>query len=565
MLNPGYPSDVKLRFFDNNKDKQITEVKGIKVQPNPLMVNGVSAKRIENDGKGWCLFWAMGQAVNPKDKDFSMVELVSKIERELNQVLIPKTDENAQRLHVLEELREMTTNTNVTKCRDWSNADGVLSFWYTNDRDEKVYLFRDFFNNNAVYVYSNKGESGLFTFGQDYDDIDEAYVIYHDGSHFEAVVPEDGDQSTFKLTMVPVDRQKPRAKRAPRKRIEKGREKTYSVNYARYDISEEILTNANKFVRSSCKSEERDYGRTPLDYEASQGLKTIQKWYSALKTCIENNLFKPDDEKHKDALSVKKALDDFAKDKNVSLEVPPAPKPRRSKVLGGKEAAQTLTSINLNQEQLNLVEEYFKKNSETVIRTSPELTIKSLQTLKPEGWLDDAVIMSYLSILQQEYPNEHVAIWDSQWINNFDQLNNYLSKQKDKLRGTVFFPLNNGRNHWYFAKIDNSSSIITVYNSLKTCKIDEEENTLKMFANKLRAALALIKKKGKKKVLASDFRVVDDESYPQQTDSFNCGVYTLMGIDALWMGNGVDAEQFKTKVDQVRKVIAYTLIKTLKT
>lgn len=96
------------------------------------------------------------------------------------------------------------------------------------------------------------------------------------------------------------------------------------------------------------------------------------------------------------------------------------------------------------------------------------------------------------------------------------QIQRFLKKKNLKKTDILIMPINN-RNHWYFAIYENNQ--ITVYDSIKHPNQYYTENPI--FKNALNFAKIFYEK---------DFTLRVRQDYPQQDNSFDCGVFLLMGI-----------------------------------
>lgn len=97
-----------------------------------------------------------------------------------------------------------------------------------------------------------------------------------------------------------------------------------------------------------------------------------------------------------------------------------------------------------------------------------------------------------------------------------NMIERYLKKKGIDRSYVLLMPVND-RNHWYFAKFTPTS--ITVYDSLKKPAEIYLDNPI--FKNALKFG---------KSLYGEELALEVCQSYPQQNNGFDCGVFMLMGI-----------------------------------
>ena len=111
-------------------------------------------------------------------------------------------------------------------------------------------------------------------------------------------------------------------------------------------------------------------------------------------------------------------------------------------------------------------------------------------------------------------------------------------------------PINANNTHWYFATIDLRDKQTRVYDSLG----GSHPQTHAVLAQFMRSE----HEDKKKSRLPEDFKSADAGDVPQQHNSYDCGVFMLLGMDFLARGLTLNFSQ--SDMTRVRQVIADTTI-----
>ena len=178
--------------------------------------------------------------------------------------------------------------------------------------------------------------------------------------------------------------------------------------------------------------------------------------------------------------------------------------------------------------------------------------LKDLDSLNPRKWVKDLVIDEYFKILYKEYMNkpgtkQKIHFYDTGFYTYLtDQEKGYNFKAVSKkfknpfIFDKVFIPINSGRNHWLLAVIDIRNKIISVYDSMMSRSRCEKvfDNLTKWLKDH-----APIQFEG-----SIDSWKQECANIPQQTNGFDCGVFTMKFADHVLYGkNKFEDMKFFTK------------------
>ena len=189
-------------------------------------------------------------------------------------------------------------------------------------------------------------------------------------------------------------------------------------------------------------------------------------------------------------------------------------------------------------------------NSELIIeKNNIEITKDKASCLHDREWLNDEVINFYMQILHEKYPK--TFIWNSFfWLKlssdgqgyNYKSVQRWTSRKKIDLFSfdRVIVPMNIGKNHWALGLVDFREKSIKYYDSLA-------EGTIhKSFVSHMKQYLSDEWKDKKKGEEMPDFNAFDTPLVypPQQSNSFDCGVFTCMNAECLSGGRDwIDFDQ----------------------
>ena len=160
------------------------------------------------------------------------------------------------------------------------------------------------------------------------------------------------------------------------------------------------------------------------------------------------------------------------------------------------------------------------------------ITVEKMRCLNPGAWLNSEVIMYYLELLQNTWGSK-CHIFNTHFFSKLTGDAGY----KDVLRWTrkidvfskdvLLVPINANNRHWYFASIDLRDKRTRVYDSLG----GSHSRTHAVLAQYMRSE----HEDKKKSRLPEDFKSADAGDVPQQHNSYDCGVFMLLGW-IFWRG-----------------------------
>lgn len=138
-------------------------------------------------------------------------------------------------------------------------------------------------------------------------------------------------------------------------------------------------------------------------------------------------------------------------------------------------------------------------------------------------WLNDDVINITIELMEKQLPREGVKLLNSFFATTIlpkaeNMIARYVKKKGIDRTWALLMPVND-KNHWYFAKFDPSSLTLIVYDSLR--KRPDNYLTNPIFKNALKFA---------RNLYGADLTLTVSEDYPQQSNSYDCGVFMLSGI-----------------------------------
>lgn len=174
--------------------------------------------------------------------------------------------------------------------------------------------------------------------------------------------------------------------------------------------------------------------------------------------------------------------------------------------------------------------------------------INDLSRLRPGGWLNDNIIGTWLSHIQEEYSNQqqcevfffpfgdaYLNSDNSTELEPFLRWFKHVSYSLDLIKYVVWV-INVKNTHWVFLIISMSDFSCRICDSLASGKNIGKELTRKAthaFYLTIGAFHNLLPKKYPKETPAFNSEFIDltnVQSYPQQRNSYDCGIYTLYGI-----------------------------------
>ena len=205
-------------------------------------------------------------------------------------------------------------------------------------------------------------------------------------------------------------------------------------------------------------------------------------------------------------------------------------------------------------------------------RNNIEVTFDKLQCLNDKQWLNDEVINFYFDLLNEFSGNNQKGpktyLWNSFfWLKlsddgkgyNYKAVQRWTSRRKIDLFAFDRFivPMNIGRNHWALGLVDLKNRCIKYYDSLAGGSVHSS------FADFMLRYLEDEFKDKKKSEECPDFRAtfaIEPVDVPQQTNGYDCGVFTCMNAECLTAGRDwIDFDQ--SLIPKMRRKIAAQIVR----
>jgi Ulp1 protease family, C-terminal catalytic domain len=184
---------------------------------------------------------------------------------------------------------------------------------------------------------------------------------------------------------------------------------------------------------------------------------------------------------------------------------------------------------------------------------------ESISTLDDGMWLDEYVIAAMSSYLLASFPQPNVFLLSTRFCqkegmeykSDNECFPTNLKKSPDEsLENTVLYLPTFHVQHWFLTKIDFPQKSILVYNSLSgAANYEEHVNRIKLvFKEQMGVPLTF-------------WLPTLYEDVPQQTNSNDCGVYTVLFFEYLLRGKSLESVNEIT-MQEYRQHIAQTLLLT---
>ena len=181
-------------------------------------------------------------------------------------------------------------------------------------------------------------------------------------------------------------------------------------------------------------------------------------------------------------------------------------------------------------------------NAELIIeKNNIEITKDKASCLRDKEWLNDEVINFYMQIVHEKYPK--TFLWNSFfWLKlssdgqgyNYKSVQRWTSRKKIDLFSfdRIIVPMNIGKNHWALGLVDLKD------HTIKYCDSLAEGTIHKSFVSYMKQYLTDEWKDKKKGEEMPDFDSFETPLVypPQQSNSFDCGVFTCMSAECLSAG-----------------------------
>lgn len=215
--------------------------------------------------------------------------------------------------------------------------------------------------------------------------------------------------------------------------------------------------------------------------------------------------------------------------------------------------------------QLNRLSKTLFLTQKTIEIGDIELYIHDLEKLRPNIWLNNKIIMSYINLVKEYFSELDVQIYplstffykyvkdkNKNFISN--SFNEYIQGEYDFIIIPIHLP-----NHWTLCIIDIKNKIFEYYDSLK----GSIEKNLKIL-QKIKEAISIISHEFSE---FYDFEMQDrSSSVPLQDNCSDCGVFCCMYVRHRIENKNIQIKQKNSKIQRykmlhelsIRKIIYRT-------
>lgn len=179
-----------------------------------------------------------------------------------------------------------------------------------------------------------------------------------------------------------------------------------------------------------------------------------------------------------------------------------------------------------------------------------------VRLLTPKSWLNDVIILNYISLLVQN-SEETLVIPTDTWV-DFRRRKHETVKRWTKNNNLYDFkriviPINPNSNHWALFVVDIWDGIIHSFDSFNKIHMKEYDIVSEFLTLAYNYS---VKKPGEERTMPSwKYQV---ENSPQQKNTFDCGIFTCTNARYFLFGKKLEFTQPDCQL--LRKRIAYELI-----
>ena len=198
------------------------------------------------------------------------------------------------------------------------------------------------------------------------------------------------------------------------------------------------------------------------------------------------------------------------------------------------------------------------------------MKVEKFRCLKPNLWLNDEVLNFYMDLLQERdnkiciecdkktsyYFSSFfmVKLFDEAKKYNFEGVKKWSKRFKVFEQDKIFIPINYGNNHWFLIVVYIQQKKIIFYDSIA------EDNRAKMYLFLTARWLQDEAKFKNQNIDINDWKLINaGRNIPQQTNSFDCGVYVILNAD--YIADDLPLSYGEEEVAASRNKIAYYIIK----
>ncbi|CAK7897705.1 hypothetical protein CAAN1_04S01134 [[Candida] anglica] len=252
-------------------------------------------------------------------------------------------------------------------------------------------------------------------------------------------------------------------------------------------------------------------------------------------------------------------VDTLIKDfRKSDLEQIDEDKQRQQLITKERESATSLIKPLSSDQQAKLYKIWSTSNQSIIVSShfQIDITVRDLQTLCDNQWLNDNVIDFYLNLITEQSSN--VFCWTTHFFTTL-QSKGYQgvarwSKRK-KLNVTqkdlILVPINIMGTHWALAVVDNVKKKFAYYDSLSSS------------GNKkaLQLLVTYMSEEGKKQGSSIDFHsyeIIPLAETPQQQNGYDCGVFSC--TSAFFVSKGKPLKFSQKDMKLLRRKMAYEIL-----
>ncbi|EGV63326.1 Ulp1 protease family protein [Yamadazyma tenuis] len=201
--------------------------------------------------------------------------------------------------------------------------------------------------------------------------------------------------------------------------------------------------------------------------------------------------------------------------------------------------------VPLSPEQLQEVNKALRDhNSQRVVVSNYQIdiTVRDIQTLRPQQWLNDNIIDYYFNLISDQ--NSDYYSWTSHFYTTlqergYDGVRRWSKRRKLNLfeKKLIFIPINISSTHWALSIINNQNKTIEYFDSLRI--ISGEFSGLYLIKSYMEGEVIRLGAS----VDISEYRFLPNSQVPQQKNGFDCGVFTCICANYLSQSKGLDYSQ----------------------
>lgn len=255
---------------------------------------------------------------------------------------------------------------------------------------------------------------------------------------------------------------------------------------------------------------------------------------------------------------------------------------RRERELKELEEAKKLSQIReqelkqkdrvepLSETQIKQVNDIWqRRDSESLVASANRVDVKirDIDTLRDGQWLNDTVIDFYLALVTQRSRDNKVLsnsfVFSTHFFTTLDTGSYDKVKRWAKRKGAdvakldyIFVPVNRHNTHWCLAVINNKERKFQFYDSMNGAGL-KALHLLKDYM--YRQTAEMHPEMSREEMGYDDYEIIERSTCPQQSNSYDCGVFVCKMVDVL--SRDRDVMSFGQKdMRNIRRRMAYEII-----